>query len=75
MLLRRERSGPRLTTERKGPTLEESIRGRMRYSATLAVHVLSLETRGNSEDGESLVEPDDSTERNFPKRAFLTRQR
>lgn len=52
MLLRGQGRSPGFTAERESSALEASLGGRMRYPATLAVHVLSVEARGDFEDGE-----------------------
>lgn len=52
MLLRGQGRSPGFAAERKGPALEASLGGRMRYPAAFAVHVLPVETRGDSQDGE-----------------------
>lgn len=52
MLLRGQGRSPGFAAERKGPALQASLGGRMRYPAALAVHVLPVETRGDPEDGE-----------------------
>lgn len=51
MLLRGQGRSPRFTAERKGSSLEASLGGRMRYSATLTIYVLPVEARGDFEDG------------------------
>lgn len=52
MLLRGQGRSPGFTAERESSALEASLGGRMRYPATLTVYVLSVEARGDFEDGE-----------------------